>query len=104
MIAKWFGINILKEEEVVNLFAGGFVEADSIHFFAIRGGVGDPNFIAHDDRGGPGTAGDGCFPDDVFVLAPLGREAVRPAIGGCRVVAVVRGSAESGPVGMAGKS
>lgn len=104
MIAQRLGVGVLEEKDVVHFLARGFVEADGIHFFAIGGGIGNPDLIVHDDRCGPGAAGDGGFPDDVLVLAPFGGKAVVFSIRGSRIVAVVRWPSESWPFGLAGKN
>lgn len=102
VVAEGFGIGVFEEEEVVEFFTGGFVEADGEHFFAIGGGIGDPDLIAHDDGGGPSAAGDGGFPDDVFGLGPFGGEAVGFAIGAGWVEAIVVRATKGGPVGEGG--
>ena len=57
----------------------------------VRGG-GDENAIAPDDRGGPGLAGQGCFPANIFPGAPAEG---KPGLGGGTLTG---GAAEAGPV------
>jgi hypothetical protein len=103
VVAERFGIGVFEEEEVVEFLAGGFVEADGEHFFTIGSGIGDPDLLAHDDGGGPGAAGDGGFPDDVFCFGPFGGKAVGFAIGAGWVEAIVVGATKGGPVGEGGE-
>ena len=104
MVAERLGIGVLEKEEVVDFLAGGFVETNGIHLFAIGGGVGDPDLVAHDYGGRPGATGDRSFPNDVFVFAPFGGEAVGFSFRGNRVVTVICWAAEGGPISLAGES
>ena len=102
MVAERLRGLVFEKENVVGFHAGHFIQTDGIHFFAIRSSVGDPDFVVHDDGSGPCAAGDGGFPDDIFVLAPLGGESMDFAVPSRWVVAVVGGATESRPLSLAG--
>src|SRR5262245_8581173 len=61
----------VKEFEVSKDLAGFTVDTERVELPAIRCRCGHPDLIAQDDRGGPATIVNGCFPDNVLLFVPL---------------------------------